>query len=159
MFTLSKRTHWIPGNVLCTSRPIMKRFPIGSSLTSIAATPWVWPPKNYWAVSWHSAFLCLRGQFFIRYCRSFLVVGPASSRCSLLQEGLHCCSSYGWQVVPWFAFHSDTAEVCVGGSAELGTSDCHRVHHSALPVTRTSYQVIRIIYWVSLLLCWPSYHV
>uniref|UniRef100_A0A8C9UPV7 PRELI/MSF1 domain-containing protein n=1 Tax=Spermophilus dauricus TaxID=99837 RepID=A0A8C9UPV7_SPEDA len=39
MFILSRKTLSILGSALCTLRPIMKRFPIGSSLTSTAATP------------------------------------------------------------------------------------------------------------------------
>lgn len=41
MFILSRKTHWILGNVLCTLRPVMKRFLTASSSTSTVATAWV----------------------------------------------------------------------------------------------------------------------
>lgn len=69
MFILSRKTHWILGNVLCTLRPVMKRFLTASSSTSTAATAWVTGAqaeaqsvlaRSFWELFGHCFKQCVR---------------------------------------------------------------------------------------------------
>lgn len=69
MFILSRKTHWILGNVLCTLRPVMKRFLTASSSTSTAATAWVTGAqaeaqsvlaRSFWELLGHCFRQCVR---------------------------------------------------------------------------------------------------
>ena len=98
-FILSRKTHWTLGNALCTLRPIMKRFLIGSSSMNTAATAWVAAPgggarcgvafREPLGLAVGSACLCLRGQFSVTHSYWILMRGI-----SRVAAGVSCRMDY-----------------------------------------------------------------